>query len=77
MEILKQWEKLKLTEEENEIISLDTNITGKILDEGNRNLVGKLLSERKINKGVIQATMQKFWRMGDPLSFTRSMRIYL
>lgn len=60
---------MKLTNEENEAIDLDTNIAGKILEKWDKSLIGKLILERKINKEVIQVTMRKIWRTGGSFDF--------
>lgn len=54
-----KWEQLRLMEEENSVIELGIEHLGKVTAEGERSLVGKLQSNRKISKDVIRSTMAK------------------
>lgn len=64
-----QWNNLKLTEEEEESISLEEEISK---DEGikvRRSIIGKLCMDRSINQDVLKTTMRKVWRTSKPALF--------
>lgn len=60
---------LKLPKEENFVIEFDAEHMGNIAVEGERSLVGKLLSDRKMNKEVIRATTSKIWKLRRTFTF--------
>ncbi|XP_042958054.1 uncharacterized protein LOC122293569 [Carya illinoinensis] len=64
-----RWDKLQLTEEENAVIDLNAVHLGRVKAEGDKSLVGKLISDRKVNKEVIRSTMNKVWRLAGSFTF--------
>lgn len=52
-------DQLKLTEKDNAVIEIGTGHLEKVSAKGKRSLVGKLLSDRRINQEVIRSTLAK------------------
>ncbi|XP_042941294.1 uncharacterized protein LOC122275977 [Carya illinoinensis] len=64
-----RWDKLQLTEEENAVIDLNAVHLGRVKAKGDKSLVGKLISDRKVNKEVIRSTMNNIWRLAGSFTF--------
>lgn len=58
-----KWDRLHLLEEENLVIEMGDSVTKVVEDKGDRSLVGRVLAERSVGKGVIGFTMAKVWRV--------------
>ena len=54
-----KWKHFRLSEEEEESIVVDEELLAVSLRKGERSLVGKLCSDRVVNKDVIHNTMSK------------------
>ncbi|XP_041027018.1 uncharacterized protein LOC121267240 [Juglans microcarpa x Juglans regia] len=68
-EIEEVWSRLRLNEEENTPIDVNGGEEESIRRRGERSLVGKICSPRRIGKEIVKATMEKIWRVGKPLDF--------
>ncbi|KAF5454944.1 hypothetical protein F2P56_024573 [Juglans regia] len=64
-----KWERLQLTEEEDQEVVVGDDILDELSEKGDRSLVGRVMVERSIGRGVIETTMAKVWRISKPASF--------
>jgi hypothetical protein len=61
-ELTRQWGKLTLREDENPGIVIKTQTFSLLIQWGRSCMVGKLLSERSINKEIIKTPMVRAWQ---------------
>lgn len=61
-----QWNKLKLTEEEKDPISVEDDLSEDECIKERRSIIGKLCMNRIINKDVLRITMGRIWRTSKP-----------
>ncbi|KAG2719693.1 hypothetical protein I3760_02G001800 [Carya illinoinensis] len=63
------WKCLKLNDEEEQPIEIQQNSIGALRLKGERSLVGKIISDRRIGKEVVRSMMEKVWKVSKPLEF--------
>ncbi|XP_042950099.1 uncharacterized protein LOC122282213 [Carya illinoinensis] len=61
--LMAQWRKLKLTEEEEEVVEIAQNGNEEIKHKGEKSLIGKVCPDRSVSKTLISNTMAKIWRI--------------
>lgn len=60
-DIQEKWSRLKLTEDESNVLELDGEGVTETKEKGDRSLVGKLFIDHAVGKEVISSTMAKIW----------------
>ncbi|KAF5445531.1 hypothetical protein F2P56_034577 [Juglans regia] len=63
------WKRLKLNDEEDCPIEIRRGVCDSMEQKGERSLIGKIISERRIGKEVARSMMEKVWKVGKPLEF--------
>lgn len=64
--------KLRLLKEENSVILLEEEQQPDLVEKGERSLIGKLQTERRIGKNVLGPTMNKIWRISRSAEFVEA-----
>ncbi|PON40053.1 hypothetical protein PanWU01x14_299960 [Parasponia andersonii] len=62
-EIVGQWNRLSITEEEGEVIGVSESVVMKGRKEVQRGLLGKLLIHKPFNKNAFKETMKDSWQL--------------
>lgn len=68
-ELGKLYEKLSLTEQEQEEIQVETSLLEDVISKGSKCLIIKLLMDRHYKKEVFKQTMKKIWRPVKSIKF--------
>ncbi|XP_042953524.1 uncharacterized protein LOC122290065 [Carya illinoinensis] len=63
------WKRLRLNDEEEQPIEIQQNTIGALRLKGERSLVGKIISDRRIGKEVVRSMMENVWKVSKPLEF--------
>ncbi|XP_042954597.1 uncharacterized protein LOC122291010 [Carya illinoinensis] len=61
--LMAQWRKLKLSEEEEEVVEIMQTGKKEIDRKGEKSLIGRVCSDRPVSKTLISNTMAKIWRI--------------
>ncbi|PON89490.1 hypothetical protein TorRG33x02_146340 [Trema orientale] len=69
-EIVRQWNRLSITEEEGEVIGISESLVMKGRKEVQSGLLVKLLIHKPFNKNAFKETMKDLWQPSHRLSIT-------
>lgn len=64
-----EWDQFSLTEDGNSVIEIGSVNLKKVVEKGERSLVCRLWSDRRMGKDVIRSTMVKIWKVGSSFHF--------
>lgn len=68
-DIIKSWQKLKLTEAERNATQIERGILEAISQREKLCLLGFMVSEQMVNKEAFKSTIQTLWRLKGKVSF--------
>ncbi|XP_042950147.1 uncharacterized protein LOC122282243 [Carya illinoinensis] len=61
------WGNLHLNEEEEDAIVINDNACSEVLRKGDRNLIGKIWTDRQVGKNVVESMLAKIWLRSKPI----------
>lgn len=69
--LAEKWDKLCLSEEEQDTIAVEEDIPEEVRIKEKRSLIEKKNSNRNISRETVRGIMEKFWRISKQATFTK------